>query len=275
MKRLLQIYIYGQWHIAFCAAALYLGSSVAYGSIVHWPSAFHVFGATLFIYLMHRIYSGRTGEFENVKRYSFLNQHLTHAQLTAGFGALIALLSFWILPTYTKLILALCGFISLAYILPLIFKRRIRDIGLIKIFAISFTWACIPLLTIWPELDLSILLLIFIENFCFIYALTIPFDVRDMHLDQRSRVSNLATIFQFRELKIFIIILLSICCVFTFLLHNTGLISLFTVLLLFTLYVMQYLFTKDLDKERSEGHFLFFLDGFILIKGVVLYSSSL
>ena len=82
--------------------------------------------------------------------------------------------------------------IGSAYVLPALwYQKRLRDRRLVKIFLISFTWAWV--IGIWPAVivhgnlsgfPLYLILLISIERALFIYALTVPFDIRDLWVDE-------------------------------------------------------------------------------------------
>ena len=107
----------------------------------HFLTAIHVFGATLFIYLLHRIYGRSNLEDDEFHRYKFLKKHQSHALTTALAGGALAAVTFIFLPRTTQILLVVAGLVSISYIVPLIFRKRLRDIGVFKIFAISLAWA--------------------------------------------------------------------------------------------------------------------------------------
>ena len=87
--------------------------------------------------------------------------------------------------------------ISLAYALPVYKKRdtwlRLRDIPGVKIFLIAIVWSLVTegFPTLMSGNTLKVLPLL--ERFLFIFAITIPFDIRDMRFDGQ----NLSTIPQY------------------------------------------------------------------------------
>ena len=83
------------------------------------------------------------------------------------------------------------------YVLP-VFKNgnRLRDINFIKIFVISFVWAGLTaLLPIAKETfptPNNITTMLFLERFIYIFAITLPFDIRDQEVDNLSGVKTIA-----------------------------------------------------------------------------------
>ncbi len=115
------------------------------------------------------------------------------------FGVAGIICSFYIHPS-SWLILIPMGILSTTYVIPIIpfYKNcpSLRDLPYTKIFVIGLVWS---LIIVWlPLLDSQYLLQIdmklimaLIQNFLFIIAITIPFDIRDLEFDKQT---NLKTI---------------------------------------------------------------------------------
>ncbi|MDH5415299.1 MAG: hypothetical protein OEW87_14270 [Flavobacteriaceae bacterium] len=96
------------------------------------------------------------------------------------------------------------GLAALFYVNPIPFKSKfplsLRSIAFIKIFLISFTWAGVtvffPLINYKLPIGFNELVL-FIQRFLIIVAITIPFDIRDLSYDHE----NLKTLPQIIGLK--------------------------------------------------------------------------
>lgn len=81
--------------------------------------------------------------------------------------------------------------ITAAYVVPVIPARgewlALRDVPGAKLWVIAFTWATVTVaLPLWyfkPEIGVAAMFLMIIERSCWIAALTIPFDVRDVSFD--------------------------------------------------------------------------------------------
>lgn len=94
------------------------------------------------------------------------------------------------LKVWTLFCLLFLGVVSLSYSLPMtIFYGRsksIREVGVLKIFLIAFVWSSIFI--VLPQLELGQNLENFfhhwIAQFLFIFAITLPFDIRDIATDK-------------------------------------------------------------------------------------------
>ena len=91
-------------------------------------------------------------------------------------------------------------FISTLFVLSIFYnftyyKHKIsignfRAVAYLKIFLISFVWASVSSLIILKFNILTVLS--FIQNFIFIFAITLPFDLRDKEIDRKHGVKTLA-----------------------------------------------------------------------------------
>jgi 4-hydroxybenzoate polyprenyltransferase len=107
--------------------------------------------------------------------------------------------SLYIHPT-SWLILIPMGILSTTYVIPIIpfYKNcpSLRDLPYLKIFIIGLVWSLIivglPMLDTQSILKINTkLILALTQNFLFIIAITLPFDVRDLKFDE---IINLKTI---------------------------------------------------------------------------------
>ena len=100
-----------------------------------------------------------------------------------------------------EVLIALLPFalITIFYSLP-VFKKeknifRLREIPVIKIFLIAFVWSAatifLPVILSEENYDKLHVTLMFIERFAFIFAITIPFDIRDIQDDKESGLKTI------------------------------------------------------------------------------------
>jgi 4-hydroxybenzoate polyprenyltransferase len=94
----------------------------------------------------------------------------------------------------TRAILSLIpfGFATFLYVSP-IKKLQLRNVSRLKLFLIAFSWTGVTVLFPLIQEDLTLKTenyTTFILRFLFVLAITIPFDIRDMHIDPK----NLQTI---------------------------------------------------------------------------------
>lgn len=136
------------------------------------------------------------------------------------------------------------GVISMLYSLPIAPNLKLREIPYLKIFIIALVWACstvlIPFVCSKPT-SINNMFLVLLERFLFIFAITIPFDIRDMKVDKRHGLKtiplliseNKALYVAYLALALFLLI----CCAHYanqwFILAAVGISSLATFILLF------------------------------------------
>lgn len=252
----------------YCGSALYLD-----GVVDPWL-AVHVSAATMLVYTCHRLFSSNKMSLDGQKRYSFASDHSSILLAVITISLPIAGLTFFYLDRPVQLALIVSGIISLGYIMPLIFRKRLRDIGVSKIILISMVWAALPILNVLESFDVTLTSLLFAEHFFFIFALTLPFDVRDQELDNKAQVSNLANTLGLAKLKVLLILCIALTLLSTTALYYLNFYNLVLFILIIVMLIAQLISTINLKAKRSELYYLFFLDSFILIKGLVYWIST-
>ena len=99
------------------------------------------------------------------------------------------------LPFRVRMVLLLPGFISLIYgLLVTARRRKLRDIGIIKVFLIGFVWAFVG--SILPAAAgegafSPDTIALFFAQFLFIFANALPFDISDMKSDAMHAVRTI------------------------------------------------------------------------------------
>lgn len=164
------------------------------------PYLFIIFFATLFEYNLHRLITVifhpealRGNKHSWVKKNLILFYSIVAVSFI-GFAIAIALAKREVL-----MALAPIALITIFYSLPIfknkVFLFRLREIPLLKIFMISFVWAAatifLPIIqsgNVYNRLHVTWMLL---ERFAFVFAITIPFDIRDMVIDRQSGLKTI------------------------------------------------------------------------------------
>jgi 4-hydroxybenzoate polyprenyltransferase len=168
------------------------------------PYLFIIFFATLFEYNLHRLItlayhpnalSSPKHEWLRENRRSF---YLLVFFSVAGFVIAICYAK-------TKVLMALLpiAILTLFYTLPVFRIKekllRLREIPGLKIFMIAFVWSAVTVLlpviqseTTYDWMHISLMIL---ERCFFIFAITIPFDIRDLEADTRAGLKTLPVIY--------------------------------------------------------------------------------
>lgn len=162
------------------------------------------FFSTIFLYGFHDLYYARQHKVENngnnKETASEIKIRKMRVILTiAAFG--LSLSQLFYMPLRVWLILIPVAVLAFGYCIPFIKngKRllRLRDISWFKVLWIAFSYAWLstflPATFMLPvkELFHPQVIFIFLRNFLFVFAITIPFDIRDMKTDLKSGLQTL------------------------------------------------------------------------------------
>lgn len=199
MLKLLDFYLYSSIHIAISATLFILQTYLLLDIKIEYNYLFFIFSSTLFLYLLHNISGLKSLSNEEVReKTNRLGQMKPIVFMLLTMSAGTSFYSVLFLRPNVILALVFFSFISIWYVVPIFSKkRRLREYPVVKIFLIAFVWAgisaFIPLFEI--EMDRYTKALIFFEKYLFIFAITIPFDIRDTKFDRAKGVSTIPIIF--------------------------------------------------------------------------------
>ena len=244
IKNFVRFAVFGNIWVAFAATCLYWETVLLHDLPFHLPLSVSIFGATLFIYNYHRLFRKKaiySGEQSERHQWIVANQNV----LTALAIIALALSVTGFLPYLNlKLVLRFAPFILLAalYVIPVWKKNgkwiRLRDFPFLKIFLVAAVWAFVtvflPFLANDPDwLPNASAWLTLVHRFLFIFAITMPFDIRDLVHDKEFGVVTFASQLGILGLKMasrIMIVGVAVCGVFGYLLefyaagHVLGLI---------------------------------------------------
>ncbi len=162
------------------------------------PYAWLVFCATLLIYALHRLIGFTViKQTIDTRRIRIIARFRNHIRVYAAIASVVMIWLGFQIDLKTFLLLGLPTAFSLAYVIPLFRKKRLRDLPFIKVFVVAAMWSLVT--TIIPAsshpVSSASLWWLAVEKCFFIVALTLPFDVRDCEIDSHYGVSTFATRF--------------------------------------------------------------------------------
>jgi 4-hydroxybenzoate polyprenyltransferase len=156
------------------------------------PLLIFVFCTTFFIYNIQRIirldYQKLIGKYIGIR----LSWIIRNRKIITLFSLLSAIVAIIFALLYLSKIIFFSiplGIISVLYVIPFYKKKALRHFTWSKISIIAFVWASTTILLPvilnlgWSAISSSHIYLLFIEQFLFIFAITLPFDVRDLKYD--------------------------------------------------------------------------------------------
>lgn len=282
-RSIFNFYLFGNIHIAICAVALAFTTSSVLDLRVRMEWLYVIFGGTLALYSYQRWIGVQQKENVNYPglqhQWNIRNSRILLALTVAGI--VLAAVAVFSLKKQTWFVLLLTAFLSLLYSAPIIpsgKKRiRLRDIAGVKIFLVALTWT---LVCVWVPVAESYepsLINVFSAEYsyvwkwslvCFllIFALTIPFDIRDIEFD-KCVLRSLPMIYGERRIKklAMALMLLSAFLLWRFevrITHDSfphGWWRGYTLWAIAATVLVSYCTSK-----RNEYYFAFWVDGMIL-----------
>lgn len=201
LSRILDFILYSNIWIGASAAALYLYTKYLFTEIIFFDLVgLFVFLTCIWLYSLHRyIGLGKVNSEDLENRFykiRLLQKPIIYLAITAFVVSILLVFS---LSWKQVLVLSVPGILSLLYVLPVLkYNQRLRDINYIKIFVIALVWAgltvLLPLVACQDCMSYNFQSLIFVERFVFIFAITLPFDIRDLEVDKRNKVKTISAL---------------------------------------------------------------------------------
>jgi 4-hydroxybenzoate polyprenyltransferase len=258
VKSLICFLVFSNLWVAFCVLALALSSELLFRTSNYQISQF-VFFATLFTYNFQRVVRIEKG-LNHVRKVWLAKQNIAIYVLMAC-GGLVSAYRFFEFQLITQVVIIIVGLLSVLY------PFGLRKIPFSKIFIISFVWAVSTMLLLVLENNLQItqnIVLHLVSRFLFIFAITIPFDIRDLKYDAK----NLRTIplvfgvYKARLIALFSLFICAIIAVYQYL-ENTSNSS--NLLALILLYFVASIFIIKSDEKMSEMYFSFWVESLCIL----------
>jgi 4-hydroxybenzoate polyprenyltransferase len=215
--------------------------------------------------------------------YKRVRWFFAHYRLMVTF-TMISLLSliplFFLLSMESRILLIFLSVLSFCYSLPIFTvgdqKFGLRNIPGLKTFLISLVWtmSCV-LLPVLEAQDLHLadismrdITLMIAKRFLFIFALAIPFDIRDLFSDRQAGLQTIPVAWGEKNAYLFCQVLLAGYIVLLFLFRNNG-FSLDFFGLTTTALLMGWLIFKS-KWQKDEYYYFFYMDGVLILQYVIM-----
>lgn len=269
LSRFYKFYLYTNIHVSLAAAALCLFTAFLFLVPLDRSYLIFVFFATLFSYGAHRIFIDVDKiKHQLSKRNASLLDYQQHLKIFTLFSAVIMGMYFFQLSYFQQISLALVGCITLLYIAPIFPNgRRLRDFSFLKIILISFVWMAVTytIRAIEVNEDSGKILRLSIDRFLFIFAITIPFDIRDRKSDLLSGTKTLVTSFGINTSKMLSYFALSVASlILLYSLFFDQLSKSYFIAAVMT-YIISIPLIQTADEEKKDVFYLGILDGLMLL----------
>ncbi|MFD0765485.1 UbiA family prenyltransferase [Mucilaginibacter lutimaris] len=220
--------------------------------------------------------------------YKRVRWFFAHYRLMVTF-TMISLLSliplFFLLSMESRILLVFSAILSFCYSLPLFTvgeqKFGLRNIPGLKTFLITLVWtlSCV-LLPVLEAQDLHLadistrdITILMAKRFLLIFALAIPFDIRDLFSDRQAGLKTIPVAWGEKNAYLFCQFLLGGYIVLLFLFRNKG-FNLDFFALTITAILMGWLIFKS-KWEKDEYYYFFYLDGVLILQYVMVIGFNL
>lgn len=199
----IRLIIFSNLFVSLCVVAL-TWRTFAYLQIkTSIPLLVLVFLATYFIYNFQRLFrlsKNLMVHQELGNRMKWFARHSKIISISLGFAALGMLIVLWWIEIRVVILLIVLGVLSVLYVVSFMpFRQQwwsFRAIPYLKIFIIGALWtgvtAFLPLINEYDSYEFNNEKILFIlKQFLFVVAITLPFDIRDMHYDSHNEINTI------------------------------------------------------------------------------------
>ena len=282
-KRILYGFVFDNIFIAFCAVSLLKVSQVIlHLSCVLTATDVFVFSSTLLVYNLHKSLSLlRKQSFTEVLLlvFSSLLSLEVRILICTGFAG-IAVSFFFLSPAQQLLVLSL-ALITLAYSFPILRVRnagkRIREIFFAKVFSISLVWSLVTVLlpAVNETFSSTSFWFLFAERVLFIFAITIPFEIRDMQQEKKWGNKTLPIVFGIQKSKRLACLLLILFCLLLLVqVAFSNAIESSIVVALILCAAIAGILVYFTNEHRNNFYFKLYVDGTMMLQYILVILFS-
>lgn len=253
--------------ISICAYSLTYSAYHWYQIPPNWNILNLVFLATFIIYNIARLFPLYFDENTDLVNDNWL---MTHKKIILLLTILCILMLLYLTLFITFLefyYLAHLGILSLLYSFPKI--KPLRTIPYLKIFLIIYVWVSVsiilPIINEGLEVLLKLPILLFtLQIALFLFAITLPFDIRDKEADLRQKIKTLPQNIGNKNIIYWSIFILGVSSLIAIVQQPEKIIY---ENILFLLTLLAIYKSKDF---KSNWYYLGILDGTVLLKSLVI-----
>jgi len=272
LTNFLNFLFYSNLWIAVAAVAMCWQSNfLLFGAFGWKPYTGFVLFATLLLYAVHRLVALiRLAPFRSTGRYQVIARFRRVIAIGAFLAAGAVLWFYLQLPWPIQVQLLFPSAIGLAYVLPVFGRsRRLRDLHYVKIFliAIAWTWVTVVIPATARSWALTIPAgLMALERAFFVFALTLPFDIRDLKVDAYVGVRTLPARLGIRRTRLLAAAALTGMLLFSWLNYRMDVYDANTLAALISSAVLSYVLIHFADRVEHDYYFSGALDGMMLLQ---------
>lgn len=246
-----------------------------------------VFSSTLLVYnlnLLAGMKGMRTSTFRSL-RHNWIIKHEKFIQAMSVLAFIVCVAELTALKKDTLLFLFIPGLFALGYAIPVQLSNgnffRLRDVAFVKIFLVAWVWGTFTVgLPFVQQQGFSIIyepehFLLFLSRAVFIFAITIPFDIRDLHYDSDKSVSTIPSRLGVERSKTIALLLVVVFVALSLVRFQFGFCAMPELIALTLSAIPTALLLWMINKEREELFYSLWMEGTMLVQWVLVIIVSL
>lgn len=273
MDRCVHTLIYSHIWVAGAATALGWQTLALLGQAPAWnPLTLFLFSGTVMAYTLQRWFGMST---LSTQRKMIIGSVQNVWPWLIAISGLAAIWAFRDLTPASKWVGVLAGALSILYILPINTHQRIRDIPGLKIFLISIVWALatviLPASEVSGPVNSWLIGILFCSRALFIFAITLPFDLRDREADLRNGTFTLPILFGWPRCRRIGTIALGVSLVMVCSMALAGWINWTTWMGNITTILLAMWMLVRTNEHRSEYFFGLWMDGLMFLPWLITF----
>lgn len=240
------------------------------------PYSLLVFFATLFVYNFQRIFyvPQENTALHSVRREWIFRNSLA-IKILAGIGFTGVLITFFLVDFSIVFYLSPLLLLSLAYFAPFV---KLRKNAFFKLLTLVIVWtvatAVVPILLAQHSLLDTKNVLHLLIRFCFMTAICIPFDIRDLKVDEADQISTIPRILGENRTRWLAFIFMIAYVALIILDHRLSLLSTAVFVMLLLSAILNTILVVMSSSRRSEYFFTAGIDGTMILQGVLLLLAN-
>lgn len=277
--KLIKALINSNFYISIAAVFFTVETQIQLGMKPQWhPYLFLIFFATLFEYNLHRLITIVTNkEALNSDKHKWVKENLIAFYLLVFFSISGFIYAAYMAKRDVLITLAPLALITVFYSIPVFGNKknifRLREIPYLKIFLIAIVWSfttiLLPVIQVNNVYNKIHIITMLSERFLFIFAITIPFDIRDLKSDKQSGLKTIPL--YFNENKSMVISYFSLLFFFLItIIHNIILNYQFIIWAFGISALTTFIFLQNKRIKNLNYYYYGILDGTILLQGLLV-----
>lgn len=277
--KILKAFIHSNLFISIAALLLTVETQIQLGLQPQWhPYLFLIFFATIFEYNVHRLFTILFfPQSLDSPKHQWVKENKLFFYLVVSFSVIGFLIALFQAKFSVLLALSPLALLTVFYSIPIANSHkgifRLREIPYLKIFLIAIVWSVVTVLlpVIYHNAETNFInfICIILERFLFVFAITIPFDIRDMEEDTASSLKTLPLQLGKKKAE-----MLSQWAMYGFMLlsviHYSLSSQMFIAIAMLVSGISTLYFIQNKNLQKSPYYFYGILDGTMLLQAVLV-----